>query len=173
MNRIDGDTVIGLFDRREDAVAALAELRGWEFTDDDLGLVTPDAGHAPALSDLTRHAETVSPVEGATAGAMAGGAAAGVLGLAAVAGVIPGVGLAVAAGLTASIAASVAGGAAAGGLAGALVGIGVPKQQADAVHAHHQAGRTILLVRAGTRGDRAAEALRRHGAAEVTHPRAE
>lgn len=137
MNPGTRSSVVGTFMDRGIAEAAMEELREMGFGA-EVGLAAPSVPAQGASGPPTW--ETGAGV-GLLTGASVGGLAAG----------LPGV---------------VAGGLA-GGLIGALIDLGVPETDARFFHDEYQAGRTVVIVRAGERAAEAAEVLRRYGAKEV------
>jgi uncharacterized protein (TIGR02271 family) len=154
-------TVVGVFEDRYQADAAVSELRQAGFRKDQIGVAGRRAeGEKEATTaEKGTHWET-----GAAAGALAGAGLGGLVGLGIMAGVIPAIGPVIAGGTLAAILANAAGGAALGGLAGALVGAGVPEEEARCYQSELEAGRTIVTVKADGRYDEAASILHRHGA---------
>jgi Heat induced stress protein YflT len=162
--------IAGLFTDRDEAVAAIEDLKAAGFRPEDVGV---------AMRDRTAQGELVEDTgtkaaEGAAAGAVGGGALGALVGflvgLGALA--IPGIGpvvaggaLATAFGLAGGTAVAGAGiGAAAGGIVGALVGMGIPEEEARYFERGFREGGVLVTV---TGRDRAPEALRileRHGA---------
>jgi uncharacterized protein (TIGR02271 family) len=157
-------TVVGVFNDREQARHAVAELRRAGFRDDQIGVVARDASDRATAggTETGSHAE-----EGAVAG-LAGGAGLGVLwGLGIAAGVLPAIGPVIAGGTLAAIAASAAAGAAAAGIAGALIGAGIPEEEAAEYEREFHAGRTLVTVKAN---GRETEARRILDAARMGNP---
>lgn len=144
-----GRTVVGLFESRDRAEAALRALRDAGFPERSLGL---------AMRDHDTHAPTT---EGAAAGALSGGVIGGLMGLLGSL-LIPGLGPIVIGGVLASALTGAGVGAAAGGLVGALVSLGIP--EADARHFDEgvRSGAVLVTVRAGRRTEAALALLRRH-----------
>jgi hypothetical protein len=155
-------TVIGVFEKRDQAHRAVDDLRRAEFAENQIGMVSRDGGGAkvevPIESSHT-HWE-----EGAGIGAAAGALTGTGLGLAVAAGLIPGVGPVIVGGTLAALLASMGTGAAVGTVLGALVGMGVPEEEARYYEGEFNAGRTIVTVRADDRAPQAWEILSRHGA---------
>lgn len=145
-----GRTVVGLFESRDRAEAALRALRAAGFSEQSLGL---------AMRDDDSHAPTA---EGSAAGALSGGVIGGLMGLLGSL-LVPGLGPIVIGGVLASTLTGAGVGAAAGGLVGALISLGVP--EADARHFDEgvRGGSILITVRAGARTDEAVALLQRHG----------
>jgi hypothetical protein len=149
-------TVTALFDRYEDASAAVRDLESAGIPDSDISMVANNAenwhnadqpSNAPADAGM-----------GAGIGAVAGGGAGLLAGLGMMA--IPGVGPVVAAGWLVATAAGAALGAAAGGAVGGIVGAlttsGVPENHAHVYAEGVRRGGTLVTTRVAD--DRAAEA---------------
>ncbi|MFN0070720.1 MAG: hypothetical protein ACKVVP_04420 [Chloroflexota bacterium] len=162
MRTSNRETVVGVFERREQADNAVAELRRVGFQDDDIGFAVR-GGEAPeGTSDMNQGGAG----EGAATGLLTGGVIGGLVGAAA-SGLIPGIGPVIAGGILASVLGGAAVGAAAGGLLGALMGLGVPEEEARYYQTEFEAGRIIVTVKAGARFDEADGILRTHGAYDV------
>jgi hypothetical protein len=162
-------TVVGIFDRREDAERAIDELHRIGFRDDQIGFAWR-GGDATEVHDTT-HIDTGSHAgEGAVGGMLAG---AGIGGLVAAAAslLIPGFGPVLAGGILATVLGGAAVGAAAGGILGALVGMGVPEEEAHYYESEFNEGRILLTVKADGRFDEARDLLYRNGAYDVEHRR--
>jgi hypothetical protein len=154
-------TVIGVFEDRTNAQAAMNELRRAGFREDQLGVAARDIDVATArtVTDTDTGA-----AEGAAAGAVAGAALGGLWGLGVLAGVLPAIGPVIAGGTLAALAASAATGAAVAGVAGALIGLGVPEEEVPYYEEEFKSGRTVVTVQADGRFDEAWSILTRHGA---------
>jgi len=157
-------TLVGVFEDRARALAAVDELRAAGF--EQVGIVARDSAETTA----TVVAADVRAETGASAGAIAGGVLGSVLG-AAVAVMIPGAGPALAAGILAGVLGGGTLGIAAGGLVGALVGLGVPEEEAHYYESEFRSGRTLLTVGTAGRSAEAAAILKRHGAYDVNTTR--
>jgi hypothetical protein len=153
-----GRTVVGMFTRRNDAEAAIRDLKASGFSDDRIGVALQDSGEQRDLVEST--GGTVA--EGAAAGALSGGIVGGLIGLLGSL-LIPGVGPIVVGGVLASALTGAGIGAATGGIIGALMGMGVP--EADARHFDEglRSGRVLVTVDAGPRTGEALAILERHG----------
>jgi uncharacterized protein (TIGR02271 family) len=157
-------TAVGVFDNRERAQQAVAELKRLGFTENEIGV----AAQGDERQSVHKEEEGNHAGAGAAAG-VAGGLGVGALwGLGIIAGVLPAVGPVIAGGVLASIAASAAAGAAAGGLAGALIGMGIPDDEAEYYETEFRRGRTIVTVQAGDRYDEARAVLRREGGYDIS-----
>lgn len=160
-------TVVGLFDDRTDAQAAVEDLIQQGYPKESISMVASDAARAAAPDGGTRsdHA-TAGAGYGAGAGAVLGGVAGFLLGVGVFA--IPGLGPLVAAGTIATTLAGIAAGAAAGGLVGALVGMGVPQEEALYYAEGVRRGGTLIAVSVNDQtAGKAADILRRHHAVNV------
>lgn len=150
----DRKLITGLFRSRAAAEAAVRELSGMGYRQEDITLL---------MSDATREKEF--GIEGGTKaaqGAAVGGAVGGTTGavLAAIAAVgtsiaVPGLGLVVAGPIAAALAGAGAG-AATGGLVGLLVGSGIPEHRAKVYEAGLRDGGILLGVEAKSDKDVAA-----------------
>ncbi len=124
-------TITGLYDRYDDARAAVKALEDAGISSDDISIVTNNA-HGVDIEGQGSHAAEGAGT-GAGVGAVAGGAGGLLTGLGLMA--IPGVGPVVAAGWLAATAAGMAAGAIAGGAVGGIVGAmineGVPEDEAN------------------------------------------
>jgi hypothetical protein len=159
-------TAVGVFHDRDQAQAAVNELRTLGFREDEIGV-------AYRSDDTLAGAQNVESAsyaaEGAAAGAAAGAGIGALWGLGIVAGALPAIGPAIAGGTLAAILSSAAAGAAAAGLAGALIGLGIPEDEAHYYEGEFKAGRLVVTVRAESRYDEAAEVLRRHGGYDMAN----
>lgn len=162
MAQMNRGTVVGVFERREHADQAVAELHRAGFRDEDIGFAVRGGDAPEGATDATQ----TQAGEGAATGLLTGGVIGGIVGAAA-AGLIPGIGPVIAGGVLASVLGGAAVGAAAGGLLGALMGLGVPEEEARYYETEFEAGRTIVTVRAGERFNEADEILRSLGAYDV------
>ncbi len=156
MNRT---AVVGVFDNRSDAQAAVQDLKQSGFRDDEIGIVSRD-GHGDGV-DTDDVGET-NAAEGAAVGVAAGAGVGALWAIGIAAGLLPAIGPIIAGGLFASILASAAGGAAVGGLVGALIGMGIPEEEAAEYEEQVKSGRTIVTVKTTTRQSQAEEILNRH-----------
>jgi uncharacterized protein (TIGR02271 family) len=160
MNRT---AVVGVFDNRSDAQAAVQDLKRAGFRDDEIGVLSRDVqGDGVHTDDV---GET-NAAEGAAVGVAAGAGVGALWAIGIAAGLLPAIGPVIAGGLFASILASAAGGAAIGGLVGALIGLGITEEEAAEYEEHVKSGRTIVTVKTATRQEQAEEILRRHGGFE-------
>jgi uncharacterized protein (TIGR02271 family) len=158
-------TVVGVFEDRREADAAVSELRKAGFREDQIGVASRQA-EGEAATTTTGEPGTKWET-GAITGALAGAGLGGLVGLGIMAGVIPVIGPVIAGGTLAVILANAAGGAAIGGLLGALTGAGIPEEEARYYQGEFEAGRTLVTVTADGRYDEAVAILRRHGAYDM------
>lgn len=160
-------TVIGSFDNRQQAEAAVEALKARGVKEQEISLVSRREGGRDAGNgdpSFTNQSLSEGTAWGAGLGAGAGLlASAGAL-------AIPGIGPLVAAG---PLAATLSG-AAAGGLAGGLVDWGIPEAEAREFENKVKQGKTLCAVRCeDAQVNDVAQVLRQHGAADVkTHPAA-
>ena len=173
MNTTDYKRAAGLYYSRDEAEAAVRDLKDSGYDMDRVSVIAKDAdkigGH-----DSTRTEDVGNKADdGAATGALTGGALGGITGLLVGLGAlaIPGIGPILLAGAEATaIATTLAGGAigaAAGGLIGALIGLGIPEEKAK-VYSDRVGGGSFLVMVTGTAAeiDRVAAIMRRHGVEE-------
>lgn len=134
---------VGVFETREAAERAVADLRKAGYRDDQIGVVARDARGKTVTTD---GAGETNAGEGAAIGAAAGAGALALGSLAVSFGVIPVIGPILAVGPLAAALISAAGGAAAGGIAGALIGWGIPEEDAAYYEGEVKAGRFLVTV---------------------------
>jgi hypothetical protein len=156
-------TVVGVFNDRQHANAAVEDLKRVGFRDDQIGV----ASRHTDTGEMTTSEQGSKAEEGAVMGVLAGAGLGGLVGLGILAGMIPAVGPVIAGGTLATILANAAGGAALAGLAGALVGAGIPEEEAHYYQTEFEAGRIIVTIKADGRFDEATAILRRHGAYDM------
>ncbi|MGC5781656.1 hypothetical protein [Methylobacterium sp. NFXW15] len=168
-------TLTALFDRYEDASAAVDKLEAGGIAHGDISLVGNNEGDRHA--GLIKHGhDHVSPDTkekakdgigaGATLGTVVGGAAGLLTGLGMIA--IPGVGPVVAAGWLVATLTGAGVGAAAGGLAGGLTGAGVSEKDAHAYGEGVRRGGTLVTVRADeARAPMVMDILEQHGSVDL------
>src|SRR5512135_525337 len=158
-------TVVGVFEDRRQADAAINELRKAGVREDQIGVASR---HTEGEAATTTTGEQGTKWEtGAITGALAGAGLGGLVGLGIMAGVIPVIGPVIAGGTLAVILANAAGGAAIGGLLGALMGAGIPEEEARYYQGEFEAGRTLVTVTVDGRYDEAVAILHRHGAYDM------
>jgi hypothetical protein len=147
-----GTTTVGVFETRQAAERAIADLRAEGYRDDQIGLIAKDSsGRTVRIGG----AGDTNAGEGAAIGAAAGAGAMALGSLAVSFGVIPVIGPILAVGPIAAALISAGGGAAAGGLVGALVGYGIPEEDAKYYESEVNAGRYLVTLDAGVRADNA------------------
>ena len=144
-------TVLGLYDRFEDAQQVVHALSKAGFRWEDISMISQDAEGRYSRELNTTDADVIrddaadGAAAGAGLGAVLGGLGGLLVGLGALA--IPGVGPVIAAGPIAAALAGAGIGAAAGGLIGALVDAGVPEEQAKIYEESIRRGGTLISVR--------------------------
>ena len=140
----------GLFYSRDEAEAAVRELKNADYDMDRVSIVAKNAdeiGGTKTTEEVGNKAD-----DGAATGALTGGALGGLTGLLVGLGTlaIPGIGPILFAGAEATaIATTLAGagiGAAAGGLIGALIGLGIPEEKAKVYNDRVKGGSYLVLV---------------------------
>lgn len=146
-------TVIGVFEYRPDAEAALTQLEDNGYRAQDISVIMRDSVVNAETTDNTNTGADVAggALSGATTGAVIGGLA-GLL----TAFAIPGLGalliggpIAAALGLTGAAATTISGaatGAVAGGILGGLMGLGLPREQAAMYEERIKAGAILLAI---------------------------
>lgn len=172
-NRLEYKRAAGLYYSRDEAEAAVRDLKAAGYDMDRVSVIAKDAdkvgGH-----DSTRTEDVGNKADdGAATGALTGGALGGITGLLVGLGAlaIPGIGPILLAGAEATaIATTLAGGAigaAAGGLIGALIGLGIPEEKAK-IYSDRVGRGSFLVMVTGTAAEiaRVAEIMRRHGVEE-------
>ncbi len=162
MTHAQPETVVAAFPTRAQAEAAIDELWHNNFREEQVGIAVP--GHGTVKADTTTGPLERSGAEGAVAGAVGGGMVGSVVG-ALVAGFVPGIGPALAGGLLLGIITGAAAGAAAGGFLGPFIALELSANDARRYQKHFEAGRTIVVVKAGDRALDALAILRSHGGA--------
>jgi len=157
MTTNERSTVVGVFEMRSEADAAIHELQEAGFRDDQIGFVVRNGEHG--VENGTDEMDTGS---GAVAGVVSGGIIGGVVGAAAAL-LVPGVGPAIAGGILIAVLGGVVFGAAAGGILGALMGMGIPEEEARYYESEFSSGRTIITVQTADRQQEATSILHRNG----------
>jgi hypothetical protein len=155
------NTVVMVFDERDDARDAINELKDAGFRGEDIGLVARDRGESREMAAETgTHAG-----EGAATGAITGGIIGGLGGFLAGIGAlaIPVVGPVIAAGALGSALTGAAVGAGVGAIAGALIGMGVPKEEAEWYEERVKSGGWLVSVNSAGRYEEARAIMRDHG----------
>src|SRR5687767_6996421 len=159
------DTVVAVFDDRDDAQDAINGLRDAGFMADDISILARDRDVSGQLADDTGTEAAAGAATGALAGGALGGLAGWLVGIGALA--IPGIGPIIAAGPLAAALTGAAIGAAGGGLLGALTGMGVPEEEARWYEGEVGRGGILVTVKADGRFDEARNLLRQYGAREA------
>lgn len=139
------ETLVGLFDRYDDAARAVRRLEEAGIPYRDISLVASEASTRQIVSMGTTDDASAGAGTGLAVGAALGGGAGLLAGLGAV--VIPGLGPMIAAGWLAATAAGAAAGAAAGGLIGALTGAGLSDEDARVTAEGLRRGGTLVTAR--------------------------
>jgi hypothetical protein len=155
------NTVVAVFDERDDAEDAINALRDAGFRAEDIGIVARNRDEAGVLAEDTGAQAGKGAAGGALAGGAIGGVAGWLVGIGALA--IPGVGPIIAAGPLAAALTGAAIGAAGGGLIGALTGAGVPEEEARWYDERVQAGGWLVTVQAPGRFEEARSILHEFG----------
>jgi hypothetical protein len=159
-------TIIGSFDRMEDAERAARALRDAGFLDSDINFVANDVRPEGGFVRTVEKGNLTSMATGAVAGGALGGAAglaASLMGLA-----IPGIGPILAAGPIVATLVGAGAGAAAGGLIGGLTDLGVAPAHAEVYAESVRRGGTLVTVRTDeTHSEEAASVLRNAGAIDI------
>jgi uncharacterized protein YcfJ len=160
------DTVVAVFDERDDAQDAINALRDNGFMADDISILARDRDVAGKLADDTGTEAATGAATGAVAGGLLGGAAGWLLGIGALA--IPGIGPIIAAGPLAAAIGGAAIGATTGGIIGALTGAGIPEDEAKYYDTEFKRGGIVVTVQARGRYDEARSILRENGGRDTT-----
>lgn len=149
--------VIGIFHDPIEAQRAIADLKRQGYTEDQIGVVSPDRNSVTA-SESESKAE-----EGAIAGLATGAGVGALWGLGILSNVLPGIGPAIFGGTLGVILSSAAAGATAAGIGGALVGLGMSEEDAEHYESEFKAGRTIVTVHGTANTALAQSILSQHG----------
>jgi len=155
------DTVVAVFEDRDDAQDAINALRDAGFRADDISILARDRDTAGQLADDTGTEMATGAATGALAGGLLGGVAGWLVGIGALA--IPGVGPIIAAGPLAAALGGAAIGAAGGGIVGALTGMGIPEDEAKYYDEEFRRGGIVITAQARGRYDEARRILHEHG----------
>ena len=140
--------VIGMFDSRTQAEAAIDRLRAHGVGVDEISVALKDPGDGSAANlagvtashDMTEEGTAVGAVSGAAVGALVGILVAGSTM------VLPGVGTFLVAGPLAAALTGAGVGAASGGVLGALIGSGIPEADATQYLSGLQSGRVVVAA---------------------------
>jgi hypothetical protein len=164
------NTAVGVFDDARMAQAAVEELRGVGFREDQIGVVTRHGvEHDGVVTEGTAPRWEEGAVIGAAAGAGIGALWAVGMATIALPPLLPPI---LVSSWLISVLASAASGAAIAGIAGALIGLGIPEDEAAYYEGEFKSGRTLLTVQAPDRYEEAREILRRFGAYDHERRRA-
>lgn len=151
-------TVVGLFDVRDEAEAAIRHLMADGVDRESISIAMKDAREATSIADATG-AHDLS-AEGATAGAVSGAGIGAMVGIALLGSTVllPGLGTFLIGGPIAAALTGAGIGAASGGIIGGLVGSGIPEEEAE----HYSAGieRGGIFVSANVHEEKVAEVRR-------------
>ena len=154
-------TIVGVFESRSDAEAAIREMKSYGVHENDLGMVVRHANGREYVDPPAGDGGTKA-VEGAAVGVAAGAGVGALWALGIAANVLPVIGPVISGGLLAAVLASAAGGAATAGLVGALVGLGIPEEEANFYESELKSGRTIVTVRAPDHFNDVYDIIHRH-----------
>lgn len=159
--------VVGVFETRDQAERAVAELRKSGFDTNEISIVAKDDKQHQGNQNNDNDMGMGMVSDGTTTGGVLGGIAGLALGAGAIA--IPGLGPIVAAGPIAGMLS----GAATGGIAGGLLDWGIPEERGKYYEGEVKKGKILAAVRAHDHKiDKAADIFRQHGAKDVeTHER--
>lgn len=159
-------TLTALYDRYDDAAAAVTKLEAAGVPHADISLVSNKSDTATDGAGHTSEHAATGTGAGATLGTILGGGAGLLAGLGLMA--IPGVGPVVAAGWLVATLTGAGIGAAAGGLAGSLAGAGVSERDAHVYSEGVRRGGSLLTVRTDeVRSDAVERILDEHGAVDM------
>jgi uncharacterized protein (TIGR02271 family) len=166
------ETVVGVFNDRDTAQAAIEQLKSAGFRPDDIGILMQNKEGAQDLATETGTKAGEGAGKGAVTGGILGGLGGLLVGIGALA--IPGIGPVVAAGPLAAGLGAVLGstatgaviGAGVGAIAGALIGMGVPEDEARVYEERFNQGRILVTVKAGANRYSEAERILRNASAE-------
>jgi uncharacterized membrane protein len=148
-------TIIGVFENRSNAEAAVASLRQQGFTKEEINIISKKQEHQDTNEDD-------DILDGTLTGSAIGGIGGLILGAGAL--VIPGIGPIIAAG---PIAAAV-GGAIAGGITGGLIDWGIPADESQHYEQEVIDGSILAIIRTNAgKVNSVAQILRQNGAKEV------
>ncbi|CAN5353431.1 hypothetical protein BH11PLA2_BH11PLA2_19630 [soil metagenome] len=157
-------TTIGIFDSREAADRAIADLRTSGFKDDEISHVWKKRDGETIKTDGSgMSSEEKGAATGATAGAIAGAAGGAAVGYGVLAGIIPVIGPILAVGALGTILLNAAGGAAIASISGALIGWGASEDEAKYYEGQVAAGKHLVTVNGGERCDKATSIYSRNG----------
>ena len=167
------NTVVGVFDNRNDAEEAIQHFQEDGYNPKDISIVMKDRGEQQTMEHNTGASIAGGAVSGATTGAVIGGIAGILAGtvMPVLGGFLIGGPLGAALGLTGAAATTVSGaatGAVAGGLIGALMGLGFPEEKAKVYQQRVEAGGILIVVPASEdQVDDVTEIMNVHNATDV------
>jgi hypothetical protein len=154
-NQQGNQTIIGVFENRSNAEAAVAALRQQGFSKEEINIISKKQSHQDSNEDD-------DILDGTLTGSAIGGIGGLILGAGAL--VIPGIGPIIAAG---PIAAAV-GGAIAGGITGGLIDWGIPADESQHYEQEVIDGSILAIIRTNAgKVNSVAQILRQNGAKEV------
>ena len=160
------NTVVGLFDDRDDAHGAVQDLMAAGYTKDRISIVATDP--SGEYQKYAVDAEGNLAGEGAATGIVSGTAVGGLLGLLIGVGAIFAAPAVLVAGPFAGLIAGAAAGAATGGILGGLIGLGIPKEHADYYAEGVRRGGSLVTVSVGEEEtQRVRDLLDRDGAVDI------
>src|SRR5262245_42997298 len=160
------DTVVAVFNDRDDAQDAINALRDAGYMADDISILARDRDVSGRLAEDTGTEAAAGAATGALAGGLLGGVAGWLIGIGALA--IPGVGPIIAAGPIAAALGGAALGAAGGGIIGALTGAGVPEDEARYYEDEFRRGGIVVTVQARGRYDEARRVMHEFGGKDAS-----
>jgi hypothetical protein len=161
-------TVVGLFDDRNDAQHAVRDFLDNKFPSDRISIITSDP-HGEFVHQKVDSEGGTHAAEGAVTGAVAGAIVGGVFGALVGAGTLffPPLGL-IAAGPVAAALAGAGVGAVGGGVLGALIGLGIPEEHVNTYAEAIRRGSCLVSLEVNdAEVFRANEIMKKHGAVDV------
>jgi len=158
-------TVVGIFDRYDNAERAAREVKDQGLRTDDISIVTKESGrdvdNSPAMGREGR-AVNDNISDGVVTGGVLGGLAGLLIGAGSLA--IPGLGIIAAAGPITGLLS----GALTGGIVGGLIDLGIPEARSREYESDIKAGKILFsMMTDEEKAERVAEILRRNGAESV------
>ena len=160
----DDRAIVGVYDDRTAAEAAVDALEQAGFREDQIGFVI--RGADDVAGGMITDAVGTKDGKGALTGAVTGGMLGGVL-AAAISLLIPGVGPVLAGGVLAAFFGGAIAGTAVGGIFGAMTGLGISEEEARFYEKEFSEGRAIVAVKPHGRYQQAADILTRTGGRHV------
>jgi uncharacterized protein (TIGR02271 family) len=167
-------TVVGLYDRFEDAQKVVQALNEAGIRRDRISMIAHDTEGRYSQQIKGREGRQEDVTDGAAAGAGIGAVLGGIggllVGLGALA--IPGIGPVIAAGPIAAALAGAGIGAVSGGLLGALVDLGIPDEHAEAYAEGVRRGGTLVVAQAeDQQADRAVDIMNQYNPVDINQRR--